>query len=143
MRRFLVVAHQTLSSPELLDKMASRAGEEESAFHLLVPIYHGEPGLTWTEGHDREAARHRLDETLIRLSAAGLTVSGEVGSDSPVESVVDVLLRDGAGAFDEIIVSTLPRTVSKWLKIDAPSRIQRYTTLPVQHVIGHPAEVDA
>ena len=75
------------------------------------------------------------------MSAAGLTVTGEVGSDSPVESVVDVLVRDGSDAFDEIIVSTLPWTVSKWLKIDAPSRIQRYTKLPVHHVTGHPAHV--
>jgi len=143
MRRYLVVAHQTLSSPELLEKMTARAGEEESTFHLLVPVYHGEPGLTWTEGHDRGVALGHLEEALIRLTAAGLTVSGEVGSDSPVESVVDVLLRDGADAFDEIIVSTLPKTVSRWLKIDAPSRIQRYTRLPVHHVIGHPAEVVA
>ena len=140
MRRYLVVAHQTLSSPELLEEMASRAGKEETSFHLLVPVYHGEPGLTWTEGHDREVALRHLDEALVRLTAAGLTATGEVGSDSPVESVVDVLLRDGED-FDEIIVSTLPRTVSKWLKIDAPSRIQRYTKLPVHHVIGHPAHV--
>ena len=141
MRRYLVVAHQTLSSPELLEAMTSRAGEEETTFHLLVPIYHGEPGLTWTEGHDREVALSRLDEARTAMTAAGLTVTGEVGSDSPVESVVDVLVRDGSDAFDEIIVSTLPRTVSKWLKIDAPSRIQRYTKLPVHHVIGHPAHV--
>lgn len=140
MRRYLVVAHQTLSSPELLDEMRSRAGKEETSYHLLVPVYHGEPGLTWTEGHDRDVALRHLDEALARLTAAGLTVTGEVGSDSPVESVVDVLLRDGDD-FDEIIVSTLPRTVSKWLKIDAPSRIQRYTKLPVHHVIGHPAHV--
>ena len=67
MRRYLVVAHQTLSSPELLEEMTSRAGEEESTFHLLVPIYHGEPGLTWTEGHDRGVALRRLDEALIRF----------------------------------------------------------------------------
>ena len=142
MRRYLVVAHQTLSSPELLEEMTSRAGTEETTFHLLVPVYHGEPGLTWTEGHDREVALRHLDAALSRMTANGLTATGEVGSDSPVESVVDVLLRDGED-FDEIIVSTLPRTVSKWLKIDAPSRIQRYTKLPVHHVIGHPAEVDA
>jgi hypothetical protein len=143
MRRYLVVAHQTLSSTELLEELTSRAGKEETTFHLLVPIHHGEPGLTWSEGHDRAVALRRLDEALTRLAAAGLTVTGEVGSDSPVESVGDVLLRDGADTFDEIIVSTLPRTVSKWLKIDAPSRIQRTTNLPVHHVIGHPAEVDA
>jgi hypothetical protein len=143
MRRCLVVAHQTLSSPELIEELTSWSGAEETTFHLLVPIFHGEPGLTWTEGHDRGVAARRLEEALARLSALGLTVTGEVGSDSPVESVVDVLVRDGADAFDDIIVSTLPRTVSRWLKIDAPSRIQRYTRIPVHHVIGHPAEVDA
>ncbi|MFM2076535.1 MAG: hypothetical protein RJA49_425, partial [Actinomycetota bacterium] len=76
-----------------------------------------------------------------RLRAEGLTVDGEVGSDSPVGSVDDVLRRDGVGTFAGIIVSTLPRTVSKWLKLDVPSRIQRQTTVPVQHVIGHPAQV--
>lgn len=143
MRRYLVVAHQTLSSPQLLDALTSRAGEEETTFHLVVPVHHGEPGLTWTEGHDRAIARDVLDGALIRLTAAGLTLTGEVGSDSPVDSVDDVLLRDGAEAYDAIIVSTLPQTISKWLKIDAPTRIQRRTTLPVDHVIGHPAEVRA
>lgn len=143
MRRYLVVAHQTLSSPQLLDAMTSRARRGEATFHLLVPTYHAEPGLTWTEGHDRVVARRHLDEVLPRLTAEGFTVTGEVGSDSPVLSVDDVLLREGAGAFDEIIVSTLPHAVSKWLKIDAPSRIQRTTALPVHHVIGQPASVDA
>ena len=53
----------------------------------------------------------------------------------------DVLRRDGVSTFAGIIVSTLPRTVSKWLKLDVPSRIARQTTVPVQHVIGHPAQV--
>ena len=56
MRRYLVVAHQTLSSRELLEELTSRAGTEEATFHLLVPVHHGEPGLTWTESHDRAVA---------------------------------------------------------------------------------------
>ena len=61
MRRYLVVAHQTLTSPELLDAMKSTADEESTSFHLLVPIYHGDSGLTWTLGHDRAVAQRRLD----------------------------------------------------------------------------------
>ena len=139
MRRYLVVANQTLSSQELVDELTSRAAEEESTFHLLVPPTHGE-GLTWTERHDRELAKEHLDEAIDRFAAAGLTVTGEVGHDSPVASVDDLLRRDHhADAYDEVIVSTLPVTLSRWLKMDAPSRIQRLTTLPVHHVIGHPA----
>ena len=141
MRRYLVVAHQTLASTELQDALRSKAAEEATTFHLLVPIYHGDAGLTWTESRDRAVARRRLDETTRRMVALGLVVTGEVGSDSPVDAVDDVLRRDGAGAFQGIIVSTLPRTISKWLKIDVPTRLARLTTLPVDHVVGHPTKV--
>lgn len=141
MRRYLVVSHQTLASRELLERLKARAEEEETAFHLLVPLQQGGPGLTSTEGQDRGRAQHHLDEALLRMTAEGLTVTGEVGCDSPVYAVGDVLLRDGQDAFDGIIVSTLPHALSKWLKLDVPSRIQRNTTLPVDHLIGHPGEV--
>ena len=75
MRRYLVVAHQTLSSPELVEALMSRAKSDEATFHLLVPIYHAESGLTWTEGHDRGIALRHLDEALARLTAAGLTAT--------------------------------------------------------------------
>ncbi len=141
MRRYLVVAHQTLASPELLEALQAKAQEEDTAYHLLVPIHHGEPGLTWTEGHDRAMTKRRLEEAQLLLTARGLTVSGEVGSDSPVDSVEEVLRRDGPATYAGIIVSTLPRTLSKWLKIDVPSRIQRQTTLPVEHLVGQPVNV--
>jgi GABA permease len=138
MRRYLVVAHQTLASRELLEAMKAKSAEEDTAFYLLVPIHHGEPGLTWTEGHDRAVAQRRLSEAQLRMTAEGVTVAGEVGGDSPVDSVDEVLRREGSGTFAGIIVSTLPRNVSKWLKVDVPSRIQRKTALPVDHLIGHP-----
>jgi hypothetical protein len=143
MRRFLVVANQTLASLELLEAMKAKVGPDtaDTSFHLLVPIHHGETGLTWTEGQDRGIARRRLAEAVERMSADGLTVAGEIGSDSAVDSVDEVLDREGPNAFDGIIVSTLPRTVSKWLKLDVPNRIQRKTTLAVEHVVGHPSHV--
>jgi hypothetical protein len=39
-------------------------------------------------------------------------------------------------AFDEIVVSTLPGGISRWLKLDFPSRVARATELPVRHVIA-------
>ena len=141
MRRFLVVAHKTLASPELLEVMKAKAAEEESSFHLVVPLHHGGPGLTWTEGRERGMAQRELDEARQRMAALALTVDGEVGGESPVDSVDDILRRDGHDAYSGIIVSTLPRTISKWLKLDVPTRIQRSTTLPVEHLIGHAREV--
>jgi hypothetical protein len=143
MRRYLVVAHQTLTSPELLEAMQTKAAQEDTAFHLVVPSTHGGAGATWTEGEARAEAQRHLDDAASRLTTEGLTVTGEVGGDNPVDAADDVLQRDGADAYSGIIMSTLPRTVSKWLKVDAPSRLQRRTTLAVEHVIGHPAEVRA
>jgi len=140
MRRYLVVAHQTLTSPELLEALHTKAAQEDTTFHLLVPIHHGGPGLTWTEGHDRAVTKRRLEDAQARMTADGLAVTGEVGTDSPVASVDEVLRRDGPAAYSGVIVSTLPRTLSKWLKLDVPSGIQRRTTLPVEHLIGHPAD---
>jgi hypothetical protein len=138
MRRYLVVAHQTLGSPELLEAMRQQLDQGPCAFHLVVPEYHGGSGLTWTEGQVRaEAARH-LEEARLRFTVEGLAVTGEVGDASPVEAVATVLRRDGRTAYDGVIVSTLPHSVSKWLRLDAPARIQRNTGLKVIHIVGHP-----
>lgn len=138
MRRYLVVAHQTLGSPELLDAMRDRLAEGPCTFHLVVPELHGGSGATWTEGQVRREATEHLEEARLRFTSEGLPVTGQVGDASPVEAVTEVLREHGSDAFEAVIVSTLPHSVSKWLKLDAPSRIHRSTGLPVIHVVGHP-----
>jgi len=137
MRRYLVVAHQTLGSPELLEAMKDRVVEGPCTFHLLVPEHHGE-GFTWSEGEVALEAERRLDEALRRFALEGLAVSGEVGDSSPVDAVDTVLRREGTDAFAAVIISTLPHRISKWLGVDAPNRIERKTGKRVLHVIGHP-----
>ena len=110
-------------------------------FHLVVPQYHG-GGLTWTEGEVALVAQQRLEEARLRFTQEGLAVTGEVGVSSPVQAVVDVVSRDDE-VFDGVVVSTLPHSVSKWLKVDAPNRIERRTGLSVLHVIGQPATSQA
>jgi hypothetical protein len=135
MRRYLVVAHQTLGSAELLEALRDRLAEGACQFHLLVPELHrGGAGLTWTEGKVRAEAKRQMEDARLRFLAEGLAVTGEVGDANPVDAVDEVLRRDGKDAYDGVIVSTLPLGVSKWLKLDAPTRIQRATGLPVQHV---------
>jgi hypothetical protein len=140
MRRYLVVAHQTLGSRELLEAMRQQLDQGPCAFHLVVPEYHGGPGLTWTEARVRAEAAGHLEDARLRFLEAGLAVTGEVGDASPVDAVADVLRRDGRNAYAGVIVSTLPHSVSKWLRLDAPARIQRNTGMPVIHVIGHLVE---
>ena len=87
MRRYLVVAHQTLGSSELLEAMRDRVAEGACTFHLLVPEYHGGSGLTWTEGKVRAEAMQHLEEGRLRFIAEGLAVTGEVGDANPVDAV--------------------------------------------------------
>ena len=135
MRRYLVVAHQTLGSPELLEALRDKLAEGPCTFHLVVPEYHG-GGLTWSEGEVRRQAELRLEGARLAFTAAGLAVSGEVGDSNPVEAVEHAIRRDGDDAFDGVIVSTLPHGISKWLGLDVPSRLKRRTGLDVRHVIG-------
>jgi hypothetical protein len=58
-----------------------------------------------------------------------------------VYAATNVLRREGNGAFDEVIVSTLPLGLSKWLRIDVPTRLQKATKLPVHHVVANVARV--
>jgi len=136
MRRYLVVAHQTLGSAELLNALRDRLDRGPCSFHLVVPIITGGPGMSWVEGDARIEAAEHLEAARLALLAEGLAVTGEVGDGNPVLAVNDVLLREGQDAFDEIIVSTLPLGVSRWVHLDVPSRIRKATDTPVDHVVA-------
>ena len=57
-------------------------------------------------------------------------VDGEVGDTNPVYAATAVLRREGLGTFDEIILSTMPLGLSKWLRLDVPRRLQKPRTSP-------------
>ena len=97
MRRYLVVANQTLASEVLLAELRSRVREEPSQFYVLVPATHPNDGVVWTEGQVRKATEQRMHEALDRLRAEGFDVAGEVGDASPVRAVGDVLLAQPDG----------------------------------------------
>ncbi len=128
----LVVANQTAESDQLLEALRERAEQGPCKFHLLVPAT--PHGATWAmdmhAGGD-EAAEH-LKRAVQRYRDAGLECDdGKIGDPDPVAAVQDAVnFKD----FDEIIVSTLPRRTSKWLKLDLPHRVERSCGKPVTHV---------
>jgi hypothetical protein len=72
-----------------------------------------------------------LSQALPMLSgAAGSEVTGSMGDAEPLCAIQDAV---NLGHYDEIIISTLPRRVSKWLKLDLVSKT-RGLGLPVTHV---------
>jgi hypothetical protein len=135
--RVLVVANRTAESPELLHTLQERAAEGQVSVTLVVPST--PHGLAWaTDMHSGgpEAEGH-LERALAGMRAAGLDVAdGRVGDPDPLAAVEDAVNLEG---FDEIVVSTLPGGISRWLRLDLPSRVARVTGLPVRHVIASEA----
>jgi hypothetical protein len=133
MRRCLVVANQTLTGPHLLAEITARQVREPYEFHIVVPASHSHNHGTWTEGQALAHARGALTNALAYFGDAGVPATGEVGDEDPVLAVGDVLRRE---RFDEIIVSTLPPGVSRWLKRDLPHRLERRYGVAVTHVVA-------
>jgi len=138
MRRCLVVANQTLASPQLMAAVGARQAREPYEFHILVPATHQHGAANWTEGQAVAHARAALAGALQSFGDAGIPASGEVGDENPVLAVGDTLRRE---RFDEIIVSTLPPGASRWLKRDLPHRLVQRYGLPVTHVTAAPQPV--
>jgi hypothetical protein len=135
----LVVANRTAESPELIDALRERAGRGDAVFTLLVPST--PHGVAWAadmhSGGD-EAEQH-MQNAVNRLREAGLDVSsGKVGDPDPIAAVQDEV---NFASYDEVIVSTLPGGISKWLKLDLPHRVGRVTGLPVTHITAHEVKV--
>ncbi|MBW3578092.1 MAG: hypothetical protein KY462_10215 [Actinobacteria bacterium] len=140
MRRFLIVANQTLGGDHIIDEMQRRIAEGPCAFYVVVPATLPQDHLVATDGQARALARARLDRALERFSRLDADVTGEVGDERPLDAIVDALLGDH---YDGIILSTLPAGLSRWLWMDLPSRVERQFDLPVTHIIAEPEPVTA
>jgi len=138
----LVVAHQTAATPALLDAVRVRARSGPATFHLVVPRHaHDMHTVIDPQDAGSEETRQVLDAALPKLSeAAGDKVTGSFGDPEPLCAIQDAV---NLGHFDEIIISTLPPRVSRWLKLDLVSKT-RGLGLPVTHVeASEKAEVGA
>jgi hypothetical protein len=134
--RVLVVAHKTAATPALLDAIRERAARGPARFHLLVPNPHHpdwhHPGEfvhpDVTEGVQVLALALPLIE-----EAAGGHADGTVSPRHDPMDAIEETLHDED--YDEIILSTLPRPVSRWLHMDLPHRVA-HLGLPLMTVIA-------
>jgi hypothetical protein len=130
--RVLVVANRTAATPTLIEAVRERAQRGPCTFTLLVPHFaHGLHKVVDAQDQDRDES-HAVLELAIPLleEAAGGKVEGIVGDSEPLAAIQDAVNLRG---FDEVILSTLPARVSRWLKLDLPSKVSGLG-LPVTHV---------
>lgn len=166
--RCLIVANQTLGGDALDGVVRDCIHRDVGDFHVVVPMTRVKHETsTWTGGfaldtggasperirvaveedtrryeaeleQARERARQRLELMIDKIESMDGRAGGEVGVDDPLEAVRAVLEREPA--FDEIVVSTLPAGLSRWVKLDLPNRIARLTDVPVTTVEADAAE---
>jgi hypothetical protein len=138
--RVLIVANRTAATQRLLRAVRERAQAGPAEFHLLVPATpRGLHRVVDPEVAGRQEAAAQLDRALDLLrDAAGAEVTGYVGDSDPACAISDALHEREV---DEIIISTLPRRLSRWMHLDLPSKT-RGLGKPVTHVEGvrEPAE---
>jgi bacterioferritin len=138
MPRYLVLANQTASSPELTSavrKMVEKKADTE--FVLLVPATPVEDLLDWQDGDNETIAKRTAQAAKEHLEGVGAkVVRMEVGDPSPIKAIEDELQRHQE-KYDGIVISTLPLQRSRWVALDQPRRIERRFKLPVTHVVGH------
>ena len=119
-RRVLVVANRTAATPDLLDEVRRRARERPTEFVLLIPDASG-GSEDWTL---------ELAIPLIVRAAGGSVKGLAAEGEDPLEAIRRTVEDEDV---DEIVISTLPRRVSAWLRRDLPHQVERLG-LPVSVV---------
>lgn len=129
----LVVANRTAAGDPLFAELKRRADEGPHRFTVIVPQDGG-------EGHHAAEARERLSALLSRLHEEGIPATGGIGDPDPYTAVMNALQFYRV---DEIVISTLPKMRSRWLRSDLVERVKRATACPVEHVVVDLAGADA
>ena len=145
MKHYLVVANQTLGGDRLMEEVRRRIAEGPCSFSVVVPntrqpdlvpsvvgwLVPSPGGASASDDDDQGAtqlAQARLHQALNQLRAEGVQAHGELGDPDPLNAIADALAGQ---QFDEIIISTLPSGISRWLGMDLPHRAAQKFRVPV------------
>jgi hypothetical protein len=145
MKHYLVVANQTLGRDRLMEEVRRRIAEGPCSFYVVVPntrqpdlvpaavgwLVPSPGGASSSDDDDQRAtqlAQARLHQAVNQLRAEGVQAHGEIGDPDPLNAIADALAGQH---FDEIIISTLPSGISRWLGMDLPHRVQQRFRVPV------------
>jgi hypothetical protein len=132
-RKILVIANETVGGAELLSLLGTKAEGVDEEMLLVCPALNSRV-RTWTSDEDpaRAEAQSRLDASLARLAAAGVSARGEIGDGDPLQALEDALREFPA---DEIVVSTHPPGRSHWLEQGVVEQARHRYDVPITHVV--------
>jgi hypothetical protein len=125
-KNVLVIANETIVSPQLLDRIRERAKSGPASFLLVAPQ---------SDAVDTIEAGRRLRRALSLLRVDGIDAHGQVVDPDPFTAAMNAAHDERV---DEIIVSTFPQARSGWLRRDLVERLRTETGLPVDHVVSQP-----
>jgi hypothetical protein len=127
----LVVATQTVASPDLIAHLKRRAAERPHRYTFISP-----PSGQLT----REEVCDRLARTLAELYRSDIDATGQPMSPAPLAAIQNAIEHYRV---DEILISTLAGEQSKWLQEGLIDQVREMTDMPVEHIEAGRAEVSA
>lgn len=139
---YLVVAHDTARSVELLDRLQEiQERDRNASFTLLIPTTHESGRLTDTSD-DVASAESAAAEARAVLRDAGIELAdARVGDPTPLLAIEDEL-RAHPETYASVILCTFPPGMSRWVRMDTAHQVERHLEIPVEHVIAYRAPAD-
>jgi hypothetical protein len=131
-KRLLVIADSHCSETALCDEILARL-HRHVAVHLVVPVRVSHLHfLTDDEFKEEQEAKRSMSTSIGLLQTRGVSTTGSVGSDKPLESMADAL---GFFPATEVLLATPPEEESYWLERGLLEKARALTAVPVTQVI--------
>jgi hypothetical protein len=118
----LVVATQTVASPELIDHLKSASAERPHRYTIISPP---------SGALSREEVCERLARSLAELYRSEIDATGQPMSPAPLAAVENAIEHYRV---DEILISTLAGEQSKWVQEGLIDDVRAKTDKPVEHL---------
>jgi hypothetical protein len=127
-RRLLVVADASCNEADLGNEIQARL-EGAVSVHLVVPVRVSHLHfLANDEADEQQNAEQTMLITVGLLERRGISTTGTVGSDKPLESMTDALRAFPA---THVLLLTPPARESYWLERELLAKARALTELPV------------
>lgn len=130
--RLLVIADPHCDENVLCEEIAARV-HGEVAVHVVVPVRVSHLHfLTDDESEERQEAVESMSFSVRQLERHGISTTGSVGSDKPLESMTDAL---GTFPATHVLLATPPESDSYWLEHDLLAKARVLTSIPVTQIV--------